>query len=296
LKLNGWEFGNISDVLRTVRAPYLTKLILIGSNGDHISPMFIDDGAPMLSDVSLDGMDKCCGQPTRFLSVQTLCLSRFGLDMDNVEFSSFLESFPSLRRLILQTSGPETVMTRGQKPVTLPNLVELTSIQHMYGSVKLGLLALNLHAPLLRVVHLSILKPNHVQSFWESFGSYQNSLPSVEKLTILWTRLDIIFQKVPAVYPNVRDLDVCQDKVMPQVSEDLGYERARYWSSLEKLTIRRWNSQSDDRYLIGFVKGLLEWHGRRIQEIKIVGYDKPSSVVRLKEGLNELEVPLFLGE
>jgi hypothetical protein len=295
LKFDRCEFPNISDILCSVRAPYLTKLILNGRYGDHVSPMFIDDGAPMLSHVSLFGMAKCCGQPTRFSSIQTLRLSLCGYDMDNAEFSSFLESFPTLQRLILRSSGPKTMTASGLKPVTLPNLVELTSIQGSDGlefGFGFGFLALNLEAPLLRVVNLSVIDKMGWYLFWESFESYPKPLPSVEKLTISGT-INRVFQKVPIVFPDVRDLDLSQTVANSGLAlENVGFEQARCWPSLEKLIIRGWSSKSDDKYLINFVKGLVEWHGHRIQKIKILVDDFPFNAVQLKEAFRELEVPL----
>jgi hypothetical protein len=74
--------------------------------------------------------------------------------------------------------------------------------------------------------------------------------------------------------------------------DTVGFDEARYWPSLEKLTIRGWSGDSDHRYLAGFVKGLVKWHGRRIQEIKIFT-DNDWFIGRLTDTFKEVEVVPF---
>jgi hypothetical protein len=78
-------------------------------------------------------------------------------------------------------------------------------------------------------------------------------------------------------------------------AEDVGFGHARNWSSLERLTIRGWSSESDAGYLITFIRGLLGWHGRRTidqVELEVLYRDTAFQVTDLQDEFNKMKVQL----
>jgi hypothetical protein len=189
--------------------------------------------------------------------------------------------------------------SHSQAVIILPNLVELEFVEK-YGK-SLGSLLINVQMPVLRVVTLPIEEAPMWSYSWSIFTSFQIILPSVEILSVSG-KLNRVFSLVPRVLPNVRDLVLTETRldwlrhcITDDDDLDLAHWHAQYWPSLERLTIRRWSEKSDAGYLISFIKGLLEWHGRTIQKVELVvqySHYLAPWMKALEESFKKMEVQL----